>query len=681
MPGKQGGQNSGSKIPQEFDKLIAERRAQISTGEEESKAKKAREERTIESKGAWSKCMKWREQEARKLEENRKNWGKMIHRKVETPRVSKVPSEPKIVLSTKSKFGLSGEGSWSVGTEQLREVEVQAIKYERETIAMSKKEWTHKHNQTGRNHFSKFLAKKGMTVETVLLEDMNIRHTIIRMEKLILLFLSYLAAEVTPKQQKTGEGPASTLATYASQAIRWIMEEHTKEFELDQVARWELVKNKIINPWATGREHQLIEIRGVRNRLHKSPIGLKELLMFLKLDEIWRKFDDVTRVKLQALFADLYMNGHRRSAVCPEDFSPFRHLSRKDIQFFDRQGKEVTSYDPQWLREKQLQDDLCVFIRAEPTSKGDPQGKIWRETGNGNAHNVRVVEGQLNFGELMLRQEEQDPVLDLNERKLTAFFNEPQSKKPFKVDKINTLFIKLLRAMFATFYKKEVSEKEAKRIFGLHSFRIGLVVTLMSLGASDSVIQNAGRWSSKAFKVYDRPDLLRTMRVSAALQSTKSEARSQAQVEADIPSSLIGNQETKIFLQQAEQTKLEEESFIIKDEGGNIRSLRFHTAPEVSGKMSEEEEVEIDEEIARPLDRVPSAQNWEEVIPVGRKLRRKFPTGARRCKVAWYWGEIVAVKIKDAFPVEAVFKDGDDHSWSWNEIRQEMESGVLQFYG
>ena len=59
-----------------------------------------------------------------------------------------------------------------------------------------------------------------MTVETLLLEDMNMRNTIMRMEKLILLFLSYLAAEVNPKQQKTGEGPAKTLATYASQAIR-----------------------------------------------------------------------------------------------------------------------------------------------------------------------------------------------------------------------------------------------------------------------------------------------------------------------------------------------------------------------------------------------------------------------------------------------------------------------------
>ena len=281
----------------------------------------------------------------------------------------------------------------------------------------------------------------------------------------------------------------------------------------------------------------------------------------------------------------------------------------------------------------------------------------------------------------MLRQEEADPVPDLNERKLTAFFNEPRSKNPFKVEKVNALFIKLLRAMFATFYNKEVSEKEAKLIFGLHSFRIGLVVTLMSLGASDRVIQNAGRWSSLAFKVYDRPDLLRTMRVSSALQSTETVARSQAHAEADIPSMLTRNQESSIFLQEVEQTELKEENFISRDEGGNIKSLRLHEAPHGRGERSQEEVTEEDEEIARPLDRIPSARNWEEVIPVGRKLRRKFPIGTRRKRSAWYWGEITAVKIEDDFPVEAMFKDGDGHSWSWSEIRQEMESGVLQFYG
>ena len=61
------------------------------------------------------------------------------------------------------------------------------------------------------------------------------------------------------------------------------MEKHIIEFELDQASRWEFLKGKILSAWEIGREHQLIEIRGVRNRLHKSPIGLKELLLFFKL--------------------------------------------------------------------------------------------------------------------------------------------------------------------------------------------------------------------------------------------------------------------------------------------------------------------------------------------------------------------------------------------------------------
>ena len=59
--------------------------------------------------------MKWREQEERELEEKRKNWGKKTCGEVEPPSIAKSMAEPKIAQTTKSKFGLSGEGSWSVG--------------------------------------------------------------------------------------------------------------------------------------------------------------------------------------------------------------------------------------------------------------------------------------------------------------------------------------------------------------------------------------------------------------------------------------------------------------------------------------------------------------------------------------------------------------------------------------
>lgn len=71
----------------------------------------------------------------------------------------------------------------------------------------------------------------------------------------------------------------------------------------------------------------------------------------------------------------------------------------------------------------------------DSSSKGDFQGKTWRETGNGNVHNVKYAQGQLNVGELMLRQEELDPVPDLRERRRIAYFKEVGSEKPFKVEK------------------------------------------------------------------------------------------------------------------------------------------------------------------------------------------------------------------------------------------------------
>ena len=94
-------------------------------------------------------------------------------------------------------------------------------------------------------------------------------------------------------------------------------------------------------------------------------------------------------MELQASFADLCMNGHRRGAVCSRDSSP----------------------------------------------KGDFQGKTWREAAKGNVHNVKYVQGQPSVGELMLRQEELDPVPDLRERRRIAYFKEVGSEKPFKVEK------------------------------------------------------------------------------------------------------------------------------------------------------------------------------------------------------------------------------------------------------
>ena len=61
--------------------------------------------------------------------------------------------------------------------------------------------------------------------------------------------------------------------------------------------------------------------------------------------------------------------------------------------------------------------------------------------------------------------------------------------------------------------------------------------------------------------------------------------------------------------------------------GGQIVFTRLLPSPREAA-VQEEVEGEQDEEIMRPLDRFPSARNWEEVIP--RLLRRKFETGKKR---------------------------------------------------
>ena len=100
-----------------------------------------------------------------------------------------------------------------------------------------------------------------------------------------------------------------------------LVETLQNDYELVLASKWECIKEKIIGPWTVGRNYQLIEIRGVPNRWHKPPSRLIELRLFLQLDDGGKKFAEVVRVELQALFADMCMNGHRRVAVCSRDSS------------------------------------------------------------------------------------------------------------------------------------------------------------------------------------------------------------------------------------------------------------------------------------------------------------------------------------------------------------------------
>ena len=77
----------------------------------------------------------------------------------------------------------------------------------------------------------------------------------------------------------------------------------------------------------------------------------------------------------------------------------------------------------------------------------------------------------------------------------------------------------------------------------------------------------------------------------------------------------------------------------------------------------------------RPTEREPNEENWKEVIPVGRKVRKKFKVEG---KYEWFEGTIKAVKTEEEYPVEVKFEDDMQESWTLKKFVKEVKKGTVQ---
>ena len=542
-------------------------------------------------------------------------------------RPKSAPPESNILITEQEHKKALWNGGFSAGWQEVSPEEHAAILDVGTSMKAAKAEWTQRHRSTAVNHFMRFLKRKELSVEQLLLEDVGTQEGAKRASTLIKLFLFYLSHTIQAKLG-VGLGPASTTTTYARGAITFVAEKLEDDFEMEKAERWRKLCQKITKEYEPGRETQLIAIRGVRIVRHKATIGMNEIQMFLKCREVWRTIRDKRIIlKYENMLIDLFLNGHRRGEICPHNFSGYRNLSRADAQFFHPDGRELTSYAPPVLLELSKIPGSYLWVNAPPTSKGDPRGEIWSNRGNGNAHPFGEP-GCL--AERMLNQEIVDPVPDVKARKETAYINQPGSKLPFRAEDFSSFVMKLIVEMCKLFFKMTITEEQARQIYGLHSFRVGLVVALMKLGASDNTIQVTGRWASKAFEVYRRPDAAVSMIVSATVASTENSSHSVAARAAGIPSLSRTSNENMLALQQVGQQTTQSEPIIAV--GPNM-SIVLPRVEEVEARKKAKDEVAEEEwqsmmdsvstqELAVSQDRAITKENWSEVIPEGRRLRK-----------------------------------------------------------
>jgi len=136
---------------------------------------------------------------------------------------------------------------------------------------------------------------------------------------------------------------------------------------------------------------------------------------------------------------------------------------------------------------------------------------------------------------------------------------------------------------------------------------------------------------------------------------------------------MLGRKETtKIILIRNAMglTKVEnEERIASRDQTGRL------VLPRVTTKVERVEEETLTAEVMRPTEREPNEENWKEVIPVGRKVRKKFKVEG---KYEWFEGTIKAVKTEEEYPVEVKFEDDMQESWTFKKFAKEVKKGTVQ---
>ena len=184
-------------------------------------------------------------------------------------RPKSAPPESNVLKTEQEHKKALWNGGFSSGWQEVSPEKQAAILDVGASMKAAKAEWTQRHRSTAVNHFMRFLKRKELSVEQLLLEDVGTQEGAKRASTLIKLFLFYLSNTIQAKLG-VGLGPASTTTTYARGAIAFVAEKLEEDFEMEQAERWRKLCQRITKEYEPGRETQLIGIRGVRIVRHKA---------------------------------------------------------------------------------------------------------------------------------------------------------------------------------------------------------------------------------------------------------------------------------------------------------------------------------------------------------------------------------------------------------------------------
>lgn len=327
--------------------------------------------------------------------------------------------------------------------------------------------------------------------------DFTIRQNKVFLKNLARMFCTYISEVGRDGKPRHGEQiQGETAKRYLDAVVQaHALEEIDISFVSAVAARWRI-----------GFENTVVASHGKRKKRHKAGITRSLMRDMFKALEILLPTNRRLLLVVKAAMMSAFANEMRRAEFLRKSglFNPHQNLGRGNVTFYDKNWNEVAPF-PTHLEE--LRNKGGWMLHHPPCLKNDPRGEFFGDSPTPFPLGPLAKEGAfIDYGFWQVELEMQDPITNVAERKRTPMFVDPRNGLQLTAYAFDVLAMAAIRMAYAD-RGVPLSTSEVKKMYGIHSFRIGGDNAHKKFGTPKEVRKDIGHWRSDAIEVYSRAEL------------------------------------------------------------------------------------------------------------------------------------------------------------------------------
>ena len=386
--------------------------------------------------------------------------------------------------------GSAREGDWE-----------QAIsRYGDQAVADAFAENTWGNRGTAAGHWARFIKARGMQSEILWVDRPSSRERY-EIKMLFQEFMGWLCCAIVA-QEGEAMAPGATINAYARNVVAL---HRALDIDLSFVS-------ETIRCFTRGREKHLVDLRGTRMKKKKNGFTVGQLSNWELIDwgpHLGRANPLRRRIVLRALVQSCFGCQWRRSDATLKAGQWVRYwrIARANVRWFDAEMREVQP-SVENLRKLHRERTGYASVRSPP-GKNDPTGD--GATARFPSLLPLASLGTFCPGMALLEMEIDDPCYDPlypRYREEVPLFIDPETGTAFRTKAFDKFVMWVFRESARIHENRIWTERQARKEYSLHSFRIGGCCALRSVGSPRHVRKFAGRWLSEAMGEYDRGEIM-----------------------------------------------------------------------------------------------------------------------------------------------------------------------------